>query len=104
MCRGGGARRFACQSVNLYEYQRRLPHFQPHGAFVFVTWRLGEFDSILSYVEENPVKAGLVTSKELWRWSSASRQAKSPAPPPLDVDLKSRNPRRIGKVPNIALG
>lgn len=22
------------------EYRRRLPHFQPHGAYLFVTWRL----------------------------------------------------------------
>ena len=25
----------------------------------------------IDYVENNPVKAGLVSSKELWRWSSA---------------------------------
>jgi hypothetical protein len=27
-------------TVNLYEYRRRLPHFQPHAAYVFLTWRL----------------------------------------------------------------
>jgi len=28
-----------CQ--NMFEYRRRLPHFHPHAAFVFITWRLG---------------------------------------------------------------
>jgi REP element-mobilizing transposase RayT len=30
-----------------------------------------ELAAIISYVEENPVKAGFVLSNELWRWSSA---------------------------------
>jgi putative transposase len=29
------------------------------------------FDAVCSYVESNPVKAGLVSHNELWRWSSA---------------------------------
>jgi putative transposase len=33
-----------------------------------------EFDRISSYIEHNPVKAGLVTSPDLWPWSSASRK------------------------------
>jgi REP element-mobilizing transposase RayT len=35
----------------------------------------------IAYVEENPVKAGLVCSAEQWRWSSAGWQAEPPAPP-----------------------
>ena len=30
------------------------------------------FDSTLTYIHENPVRAGLVASPEEWRWSSAS--------------------------------
>jgi putative transposase len=41
-----------------------------------------EFDRIVSYVEWNPVAAGLVERADQWRWSSASWQAtRSPAPP-----------------------
>src|SRR4051812_18714666 len=40
-----------------------------------------ELDRIVSYIEENPVEAGLVASAELWPWSSAGWQAKPPAPP-----------------------
>jgi len=29
------------------------------------------FEAVRRYIEDNPVKAGLVNSKELWRWSSA---------------------------------
>jgi putative transposase len=28
-------------------------------------------NDVIEYVENNPVKAGLVSSKELWRWNSA---------------------------------
>jgi len=40
-----------------------------------------EFIRIFSYIEENPVSAGLVGSVECWPWSSAGWQAKPPAPP-----------------------
>jgi hypothetical protein len=57
--------------------------------------RQGEpLDRIIAYIERNPVSAGLVSSPELWPWSSATRrkrlphrlpqsmrQAKAPAPP-----------------------
>jgi putative transposase len=47
--------------------------------------RASQVDRTIAYIEENPVSAGLVCSPELWRWSSASRQAEAPAPPtPLD--------------------
>jgi putative transposase len=31
----------------------------------------GQFEKVRAYVERNPVKAGLVTEANLWRWSSA---------------------------------
>jgi type I restriction enzyme R subunit/putative DNA methylase len=40
-----------------------------------------EFDKIRRYIEHNPVSAEFVSSAELWPWSSASWQAKPPAPP-----------------------
>jgi REP element-mobilizing transposase RayT len=38
-----------------------------------------EFDRIVRYIQENPVTAGLVSSAELWLWSSAGWQAKPAA-------------------------
>jgi putative transposase len=35
-----------------------------------------EFHRIISYIEHNPVKAGLVTAPEQWRWSSARERAR----------------------------
>jgi putative transposase len=40
-----------------------------------------EFDRIVQYIQENPVAAGLVSSAELWPWSSAGWQAKPAASP-----------------------
>jgi putative transposase len=40
-----------------------------------------QLNRIIGYVEQNPVSAGLVDSVERWRWSSAGRQAETPAPP-----------------------
>ncbi|HTB11304.1 MAG TPA: transposase [Bryobacteraceae bacterium] len=37
-----------------------------------------EFDRIVRYIEENPVKAGLVEGSEMWRWSSAGRVGDPP--------------------------
>jgi type I restriction enzyme R subunit/putative DNA methylase len=34
-----------------------------------------ELDRIVQYIEENPLAAGLVSSAELWPWSSAGWQA-----------------------------
>ena len=42
---------------------------------------------IVAYIEANPVTAGLVSSADLWRWSSAGWQAKPPAPPALAPTL-----------------
>src|SRR5271167_2249712 len=36
----GGAGGFACPSIAMPEYRRRLPHYHPDGAHLFLTWRL----------------------------------------------------------------
>lgn len=36
-----------------------------------------EYDRILSYIERNPVKAGLVEQPEEWPWSSAARRLRN---------------------------
>jgi hypothetical protein len=38
-----------------------------------------EFERIRSYIEENPVRAGLVTEAGEFRWSSAGWPARGPA-------------------------
>ena len=35
----------------------------------------GELEDVIAYVENNPVKAGLVDTKERWPWSSVRRKA-----------------------------
>ena len=42
-----------------------------------------QIDWTVTYIEQNPVSAGLVGSAERWPWSSAGWQAKPPAPPNL---------------------
>lgn len=42
-----------------------------------------QIDRTVTYIEQNPVSAGLVGSAERWPWSSAGWQAKPPAPPNL---------------------
>jgi putative transposase len=37
-----------------------------------------QFDRIVKYIEENPVKAGLVDRADLWLWSSAGRSGTYP--------------------------
>jgi hypothetical protein len=32
-----------------------------------------QFESVRAYIEQNPVKAGLVAKPEEWRWSSAHK-------------------------------
>jgi hypothetical protein len=47
----------------------------------------GAPDRTIAYIEGNPVSAGLVTSAELWPWSSAGWgwQAEPPAPQATDT-------------------
>ena len=40
-----------------------------------------QIDRTKAYIEQNPVSAGLVTSAECWRWSSAGWQADPPTLP-----------------------
>lgn len=61
-----------------------------HGAF----WQPDYFDRFIrdpahlrreiDYIEANPVKAGLVSRPEDWRWSSAYRGRSAPVSPPGD--------------------
>jgi len=41
-----------------------------------------EFEKIRSYIEENPVRAGLVRAAKEYRWSSAGWVTRGSAPPP----------------------
>jgi putative transposase len=43
----------------------------------------GQIHRTITYIEQSPVTAGLSVSAEDWPWSSASWQAKPPAPPNL---------------------
>lgn len=65
-------------------YERNLPHWQPDGSALFMTWRLHgslpspnwvrnevEFNRIILYIERNPVSTGLVERVEDYPWSSA---------------------------------
>ena len=58
-----------------------------------------ELASIIRYIENNPVSAGLVSSIELWPWSSAAGQAKPPAPPALLSNQQMSTCRRQAKPP-----
>ena len=47
----------------------------------------GELNELISYVEHNPVQAGLAGSEEQWPWSSASKKA--------DDTMRSSAPREL---------
>ena len=49
-----------------------------------------ELEEIITYVECNPVKAGLVAADEQWPWSSARLKA--------DDTIRSSAPRESGKM------
>ncbi|HTA67619.1 MAG TPA: transposase [Bryobacteraceae bacterium] len=44
-----------------------------------------EFESIARYIEQNPVRAGLVQSVEKWPWSSASKKFRQVGDLPHDL-------------------
>jgi putative transposase len=48
--------------------------------FDFILRRVGDFWEKLEYIHHNPVAAGLVTSAEGWRWSSAQHYERRGAP------------------------
>jgi REP element-mobilizing transposase RayT len=43
-----------------------------------------EFEAVRNYIENNPVKAGLVKSPEQWRWSSRGIACREGCPPTGD--------------------
>ena len=48
-----------------------------------------QLNSVIAYVEENPVRKGLVASPEEWPWSSTSKEPAA-RPPALPVPTKHR--------------
>jgi hypothetical protein len=92
-------------------YRRRLPHWQPDGATLFVTFRLAnslpraviadlraesydhfvrdenELERIVWYVIHNPAKAGLVSAWESWPWTFCK-----------DVRRIANPPTRLGRL------
>jgi putative transposase len=54
-----------------------------------------EFDRIVSYIENNPLAAGLVARAEDWPWSSARRQQRTQAGVPVPRGKKKRESQRL---------
>lgn len=54
--------------------QRTGKHFWQQESFDHWPRDEGEFFRIIAYIENNPVKAGLVQHPEEWRWSSAAER------------------------------
>jgi len=54
--------------------QREGEHFWQQESFDHWPRDENEFLRIIAYIENNPVKAGLVRSPEEWRWSSAAER------------------------------
>jgi len=57
--------------------QREGEHFWQQESFDHWPRDENEFLRIIAYIENNPVKAGLVRSPEEWRWSSAAERKAS---------------------------
>src|SRR5437867_3615331 len=94
--KGGGAGGSACQ---FREHLRRLPHFHPHAAFVFVTWRL--WGSLPAQREPplahpSPGHAFVATDRALDRHSSGAQWLKQPPIANLVAEARSEE-RRVGK-------
>jgi type I restriction enzyme R subunit len=58
-------------SRNCNKHLNQVGEFWQHESFDHWVRDLDELDRILRYIEENPVKAGLVKTPEEWRFSSA---------------------------------
>ena len=76
------------EMAEMIDSKERKPELRRTGERFWqdVSWdhylrRLEQLQRTATYIEQNPVKAGLVCSAELWRWSSVGWQAKPPAPP-----------------------
>ncbi len=72
----GSTDRFANQILN----RAGQPFWQPESYDHYLR-KSSQLLTTISYIEQNPVTAGLAPSAERWPWSSAGWQAKPPAPP-----------------------
>jgi len=68
------------RSANLIVGQTGKPFWQDE-SFDHYLRDSSQLGPAITYVEENPVAAGLVGSSREWRWSNAGWQAEPPAPP-----------------------
>jgi REP element-mobilizing transposase RayT len=50
-------------------------HFWQDECFDHWIRNQAEFEKVRNYIEQNPVRAGLVTDSAAWRWSSAGHSA-----------------------------
>ena len=63
----------------MYEYRRRLPHFHPHAAYVFVTWRLwGSLPARIAQSRLSQGHAFVASDRALDRLASGPRWLKQP--------------------------
>jgi putative transposase len=68
------------RSANLILHRTGHPFWQDE-SFDHYVRNSEEHLKIAEYVEDNPATAGLVSSPELWRWSSVGWAGQGPAPP-----------------------
>ena len=61
--------------------------WQPGGGFDRNLWNADAIHSSISYIEHNPVRAGLVEAAEDWQWSSAWARKHGTGLVPDDSDL-----------------
>jgi len=50
---------------------KKLQFWQPGGGYDRNLWSAKAIHSSIEYIENNPVRAGLVSTPDQWRWSSA---------------------------------
>jgi putative transposase len=72
-------KRYTAPKCNLV--RRQLGTFWQDESYDHCVLDWDEFDRINMYIEQNPVKAGLVTTPEAWRFSSAHERFKRQIPP-----------------------
>ena len=63
--------------ARITDAQGRLRFWQRGGGYDRLVYVDGEFPEKLGYIHTNPVRRGLVTRPELWRWSSAASRSRS---------------------------
>jgi putative transposase len=66
------------QTPEIFDYfciekrgKKKFQFWQPGGGYDRNLWSAKAIHSAIEYIENNPVRAGLVSSSEEWRWSSA---------------------------------